>query len=134
MTTTRKRSPSANSATGITEILFYCRDHRCSHHTEASADGWADDVRLSDVEPSFTCARCGKRGADIRPKFRSAEMGVRENRAEPPCERKGKLRAAIDAARRKTSIRLSDARSQPSLLPMCVITLNTSLTRPQLIM
>ena len=25
---------------GVTEILIYCRDHRCSHHTEANADGW----------------------------------------------------------------------------------------------
>jgi hypothetical protein len=58
------------------DVLIYCRDHRCSHHVEISADGWADDVRLSDIEPSFTCTKCGKRGADIRPNFPQARMGT----------------------------------------------------------
>ena len=40
-------------ASGVRDVLIYCRDPRCSHHTEANADGWADDIRLSD-----TCARC----------------------------------------------------------------------------
>ena len=59
------------------DVLIYCRDHRCSHHVEISADGWADDVRLSDIEPRFTCTRCGKKGADIRPAFSLARMGDR---------------------------------------------------------
>jgi len=29
------------------------------------------------VEPRFTCTRCGKKGADVRPKFSQAKMGVR---------------------------------------------------------
>ncbi len=33
------------------------------------ADGWPDDVRLSDLEPQFTCQACGQRGADARPDF-----------------------------------------------------------------
>ena len=33
------------------DVLIYCRDHRCSHHVETNADGWPDDVRLSDIEP-----------------------------------------------------------------------------------
>src|ERR1700752_20274 len=33
------------------------------------ADRWDDDVRLSDLEPEFTCSACGKRGADVRPDF-----------------------------------------------------------------
>jgi hypothetical protein len=33
------------------------------------ADRWADDVRLSDVEPRFVCTACGKRGAEVRPNF-----------------------------------------------------------------
>ena len=41
-------------ALGVRDIDIYCRDHRCSHHAEANADGWGDDVRLSDVEPIFT--------------------------------------------------------------------------------
>jgi len=58
--------------------LIYCRDHRCSHHVETNADGWPDDVRLSDIEANFTCTRCGKRGADVRPKFSQASMGFRQ--------------------------------------------------------
>jgi hypothetical protein len=53
---------------GVRDVLIYCRDHRCSHHVETNADGWADDVRLSDIEPDFVCTACGKRGgraADI---------------------------------------------------------------------
>lgn len=34
-----------------------------------SGDRRADDLRLSDIEPRFTCTACGKRGADIRPDF-----------------------------------------------------------------
>ena len=32
---------------GVRDVLIYCRDHRCSHHVETSADGWAapSDVR-----------------------------------------------------------------------------------------
>ena len=37
--------------------------------TRFDADYWADDVRLSDIEPGFTCTACGKRGADVRPDF-----------------------------------------------------------------
>ena len=54
-------------ASGVRDVLIYCRDHRCSHHVETNADGWLDDVRLSDIESNFTCTKCGKRGADIRP-------------------------------------------------------------------
>lgn len=56
-------------ASGVRDVVIYCRDHRCSHHLETNADGWADDVRLSDIEPNFTCTRCGKTGADVRPNF-----------------------------------------------------------------
>jgi hypothetical protein len=52
------------------------RDDHCSHHVEFSADRWADDVRLSDIEPLFTCTTCGKRGAEVRPKFSQAKMGT----------------------------------------------------------
>jgi hypothetical protein len=26
-------------------------------------------IRLSDIEPRFTCQGCGQRGADVRPNF-----------------------------------------------------------------
>ena len=41
-------------ASGVREILIHCRDHRCSHHVEISADQWPDNLRLCDVEPDFT--------------------------------------------------------------------------------
>ena len=39
----------------------------------AIGDQWPDDVRLSDLEPRFTCQACGRRGADVRPDWQSAE-------------------------------------------------------------
>ena len=36
-------------------LLIYCADYRCSHSIAISGDGWPDDVRLSDIEPSFIC-------------------------------------------------------------------------------
>jgi hypothetical protein len=51
-------------ASGVRDVLIYCRDHRCSHHVQTNADGWTDDVSLSDIEPNFTCTRCGKKGAE----------------------------------------------------------------------
>jgi hypothetical protein len=33
---------------GAHDVLTYCRDHRCSHHVETTADGWGDDVRLCE--------------------------------------------------------------------------------------
>ena len=50
-------------------ILVYSADYKCSHSIAVSADQWPDDVRLSDIEPQFTCTACGKRGADVRPDF-----------------------------------------------------------------
>ncbi|XIA63254.1 hypothetical protein ACFIOY_35520 [Bradyrhizobium sp. TZ2] len=34
-------------ASGVREVLVYCRDHRCNHHVEISADWWPDHIRLS---------------------------------------------------------------------------------------
>jgi hypothetical protein len=61
---------------GVRHVLVYCRDHKCSHHIEVSADRWRDHVQLSDIEPGFVCTRCGKRGADVRPAFARARMGT----------------------------------------------------------
>ena len=46
------------SDSGVREILFYCRDQRCSN----DADGWADDMRLPDLEQKFTRRACGHHG------------------------------------------------------------------------
>jgi hypothetical protein len=56
-------------ASGVRGLLIYCSDFLCSHWTAISADRWPDEVRLSDIEPRFTCQACGRRGADIRPNF-----------------------------------------------------------------
>jgi hypothetical protein len=54
---------------GVRDVLIYCRDRTCTHHITISADRWLDHVRLSDIEPDFVCTACGKRGAEVRPKF-----------------------------------------------------------------
>jgi hypothetical protein len=56
-------------ASGVHGLLIYCSDYKCSHSIAISADRWPDDVRLSDIEPRFTCRGCGQRGADVRPDF-----------------------------------------------------------------
>jgi hypothetical protein len=61
---------------GPTRLLLYCGDYRCSHHIKIDADRWPDHVRLSDLEPKFTCQACGHRGADVRPLFEPARMGT----------------------------------------------------------
>ena len=61
---------------GVRDVLIYCRDHHCSHHVETNADGRPDHVLLSDIEPNFTCTRCGHRGAEVRPAFRQGRMGT----------------------------------------------------------
>ncbi len=59
---------------GPTQLLVYCADYRCNVTIDASQ--WPDGVRLSDLEPRFTCQACGKRGADVRPMFEPARMGT----------------------------------------------------------
>jgi hypothetical protein len=54
---------------GVRGVLIYCADYHCSHSVAMSADRWPDEMRLSDVEPRFTCSACGRRGADVRPNF-----------------------------------------------------------------
>ena len=54
---------------GVRGLLIYCCDYQCSHSIAISADRWPDDVRLSDIEPKFTCRACGRKGADVRPDF-----------------------------------------------------------------
>jgi hypothetical protein len=44
------------------------------HSIVVDASGWGDDVRLSDLEPRFTCQVCGHRGADNRLLFEHAGM------------------------------------------------------------
>jgi hypothetical protein len=69
-------------AAGVVGILVYCADYKCSYSIAMAADRWADEVRLSDIEPRFVCNACGKRGADVRPHFAPARMGSFS--AKPP--------------------------------------------------
>jgi hypothetical protein len=57
---------------GVRSVVIYCADYRCSHSTTALADGWPDDLRLSDIEERFVCKACGRRGADVRSNFGQA--------------------------------------------------------------
>jgi hypothetical protein len=63
-------------ASGVRDVLIYCRDHRCSHHIEVSADRWADDVRLSDIKQGFVCTACGKRGAEVAAEVFAGQQGA----------------------------------------------------------
>ena len=66
MTTyTQKITFGEMRASGVRDVLIYCRDHRCSHHIETNADGWADDVRRSDIEPNLIYTRWGGRSVDF---------------------------------------------------------------------
>jgi hypothetical protein len=61
---------------GPARLIVYCGDYRCAHSVVLDANRWADDVRLSDLEPLFVCKACGHRGADVRPLFEPAHMGT----------------------------------------------------------
>lgn len=64
---------------GTRGLLVYCADYRCGHMIRlapSDVDQWPDGVRLSDLEPRFTCSKCGQRGADVRPDFDPPEMGT----------------------------------------------------------
>ena len=54
-------------ASGVRDVLVYCRDYRCSHHIEISADRRPDQVRLSTSTPASSAPpaasaarRCGQ--------------------------------------------------------------------------
>jgi hypothetical protein len=54
---------------GVPGVLIYCSDYKCSHSTAISGDRLPEHVRLSNIEPKFTCRACGKKGADVRTDF-----------------------------------------------------------------
>jgi len=60
-------------ASGVRDVLIYCRDHRCSPISKPTLT----DGRISDIEPDFVCTVCGKRGADVRPIWTPASAVVR---------------------------------------------------------
>jgi hypothetical protein len=64
---------------GIRGLLVYCSDFECN--VEINADQWSDDVRLSDLEPLFTCQACGLKGAEVRADFNWASKQNKPRRA-----------------------------------------------------
>jgi hypothetical protein len=60
-------------SSGVRGVLIYCADYHCSHSIAIIGDRWPDDTRLTDLEPRFACSACGKRGADVRLDWQSAE-------------------------------------------------------------
>jgi hypothetical protein len=46
---------------GPTRLIGYCADYKCAH-SMVDASRWGDDIRLSDLEPRFSCEVCGHRG------------------------------------------------------------------------
>ena len=69
---------------GVRGVLVYCADYHCSHLIAVMADRWADDLRLSDIEPRFICSACGKRRADVRPDFNWNKVPVKGDGLSPP--------------------------------------------------
>jgi len=65
-------------SSGARGLLIYCADYHCSHSSAISPNRWPDDVRLSDIEPLFTCQACGRKGADVGRTF--IGMGSRSRR------------------------------------------------------
>ena len=47
------------SSNGPRRLIVYCSDYQCAHSVVIDAGRWSDDVRLSDLEPKFTCKVCG---------------------------------------------------------------------------
>ena len=66
---------------GTHGLLIYCADYKCSHSITMSADRWPDNVRLSDLEPLFTCTACGLKDAEVRGNF-NWEQEQRRSRFE----------------------------------------------------
>jgi hypothetical protein len=85
-------------ASGVRGLLVYCSDFQRSHWTAINGDGWPDEIRLSDIEPRFTCQACGRRGADVRPNF-DWEKEAR-SRLATVRDRRGRAGRRLDAATR----------------------------------
>ena len=45
---------------GPTRLIAYCSDYKCAHSVVIDAGRWGDDVRISELEPKFTCRACGQ--------------------------------------------------------------------------
>src|SRR5471030_2657309 len=55
---------------GCRGLPVYCTHGYCHHSAEVNADQWPDDLPVKSLEPLMICARCGAKGADVRPDWR----------------------------------------------------------------
>jgi hypothetical protein len=55
---------------GCRDLLVYCASIDCNHSSIMNAGHLADDLPIRSLGPRFVCARCGHRGADVRPDWR----------------------------------------------------------------
>ena len=62
------------SGNGLRRLLVSCSNYKCANKIIIGSERWPDNVRLSDLEPKFTCKVCGQQGADVRPLFEYARM------------------------------------------------------------
>src|SRR3954465_14011050 len=95
---------------GIRGLLVYCSDYRCSHSGKISADRWSDDVRLSDLEPLFSCQACGIKGAELRPDL----LGQGPARQRPATAEHGETCNAIPEQHARGALK-SRAKKRPQL-------------------
>ena len=83
MATDQKITFGEMRSAGVRNVLIYCSDYRCGHFNIVpdDADRWPDELRISDIEDKFVCTSCGKRGADIRPDWQSADQVFQKGKA-----------------------------------------------------
>ena len=55
---------------GCRDLLVYCEAIGCNHSIVMNADHLPDDLSIRSLGPRMVCARCGHRGADVRPDWR----------------------------------------------------------------
>ena len=77
------RAKKMRSDNGPRRLIVNCSDFKCSHSVVVDAAPWGDDVRLSDLEPKFTCKVCGRRGADVVRPLREGENGPLAAQKQP---------------------------------------------------
>jgi hypothetical protein len=65
-------------AASVRRVIVFCSDHKCGYSIELDADLWHAGLRLPDIEECVVCQSCGKRGADVRPIYPSAPMGIHQ--------------------------------------------------------
>jgi hypothetical protein len=75
MTRPEKITLGEMRASGVRGLLVYCSDYHC-HWTAIGGDRWPDDMRLSDIEGGFVGTASDRRGAEVRPDFPPARMGI----------------------------------------------------------